>query len=153
MLKCFHSSISTSQRNESLAPFGARCRSIWEYRFHHWPKSCLGNVIHFGVKVSERKNSAGEKSFPNVSGLAQALLSLPFSNASVERIFSQMNDVYSKLRNRLSVRSVEALMWIRWGLSHCFQSSVSFKPTDDMLKNISGKSSGEEEEEDDIIAF
>lgn len=146
MLKSFHPSNATSQTKDSIAPIGARYKSTFEdlddlenewsiMGLQQWPKSCLGNVITFWAEVNEKKNSAGQKIFPNISGLVLALLSLPFSNASVERIFSQMNVVHSKLRNRLSVRSVEALLQIRYGLSHYFQSCVHFEPSDDMLRN------------------
>lgn len=103
--------------------------------------------------MNETENSAGQKFFPNISGLVLALLSLPFSNASVERIFSQMNVVHTKLRSRLRVRSIEALLQIRYGLSHYFQSCVNFEPPDDMLRNFNAKVSGEEEEENNIISL
>lgn len=89
--------------------------------------------------------------FSNISSLVLALLSLSFSNATVERIFLQMNVVHSKLRKRFSVRFVEALLQIRYGLNHYFQSCVNFEPSDDMIRNFSSK--GTAEEEDNIIAL
>lgn len=114
-----------------------------------WPKSCLEDSVDFWAEVSEKKNSAGEQKYPNISSLALALFSLPFSNASVERIFSQMNVVHSKLRNRFSVRSVEAILQIRYGLSLQRISCVNFTPSEDMLKNFTAKgSTGNETGED-----
>lgn len=99
-----------------------------------WPQECLTDTISSWLQVNEEKNSMGQKIFSNIASLALALLSLPFSNASVERIFSQMNVVQSKLRNRLSVRSVEALLQIRYRLKLQGQTCVNFESTTDMLK-------------------
>ncbi|KAK4297981.1 hypothetical protein Pmani_029642 [Petrolisthes manimaculis] len=163
MLKNFHPSIATSQIKDSVAQIGARYRSTFEdldglenewssIGLQQWPKSCLGNLISFWTEVNEKENSAGEKLFSNISSLVLSLLSLPFSNATVERIFSQMNVVHSKPRNRLNVRSVEALLQIRYGLIHYFQSCVNFEPSDDMIRNFNSKGTAEEEE-DNIIAL
>ena len=119
----------------------------------HWPQTCLSNVIDFWAEVSDRKDSAGAKMFPNVSDLALVLFSLPFSNASVERIFSQMIVFHSKLRNRLGVRSVEAIFQIRYGVSHYFESCIEFEPYDDMLRNFNAKGFRRWGDEDDIIAL
>ena len=61
-----------------------------------WTQSCLRDCVTFWAEVSEKKKSAGEQRYPNISSLALAL-----AYASVERIFFQMNVVHSKLRNRL----------------------------------------------------
>lgn len=82
---------------------------------------------------------------PNISGLALALLSLTFSNASVEWIFSQMNVVRTKLRNHLRVCPVEDLLQITYGLSH-YIVSINFEPPDDMLRHFIARGSEEVEE-------
>lgn len=104
-----------------------------------WPQECLNDVISFWAEVNEQRNSMNQKRFSNIASLALALLSLPFSSASVERIFSQMNVVHSKLRNRLNVRSVEALLQIKYGLKLQSQTCVNFEHTSDMIKNFSAK--------------
>ena len=53
--------------------------------------------------------------------------------------FSQMNVVHSKLRNRLYVRSVEAILQIRYGLKLEAKSCVSFTPSNEMLKRFGAK--------------
>ena len=97
--------------------------------------------------------STGGKKFPNLSSLALSLLSLPYSNASIERIFSQMNVVHSKLRNRLSVRSVDAILQIRYGLALQSLNCSSFVPSNDMLRNFGNKDSTEDEGNDDVISL
>ncbi|KAG7169876.1 putative hAT family C-terminal dimerization region-containing protein 11 [Homarus americanus] len=60
------------------------------------------------------RDATGEN-LTRISQLALTLLSLPHSNADVERIFSHMNIVQIKLRNRLSIRSLNAIMAIKYG--------------------------------------
>jgi len=64
------------------------------------------------------------------------LLSLPFSNAAVERAFSIVNVVKDKLRNKMSVKMLEAILHVRCTLSiECSK----FKPTVDMLKRFNSE--------------
>jgi len=88
--------------------------------------------------------------FHQTSSLALGLLSLPFSNASVERIFSQMNTVLSKLRNKLHVRSVEAILQIKHGLLRNSLTCASFTPSNEMLRNFMAKAETEHDEQDVI---
>ena len=103
--------------------------------------------------VNEYTMSTGAKKFPNLSSLALSLLSLPYSNASIERMFSQMNEVHSKLRNRLSVRSVEAILQIRYGLTLQSLNCSTFVPSSEMIRNFVAKDSAEDEANDDIISI
>lgn len=50
--------------------------------------------------------------FPNLSTLANVVLTIPVSTASVERSFSQMKLIKTRLRNRLGERSLSSLMKI-----------------------------------------
>lgn len=81
--------------------------------------------------MNEIKDAGGNKRFGNISKLVLGLLSLPFSNAAVERAFSIVNIVKNKLRNKMSIAMVEAIMHIRCTLNvECYR----FKPTVAMLK-------------------
>lgn len=108
-----------------------------------WPKSCLENSVCFGAEVREKNNSAGEPNYPNISSLTLALFTLPFFNVSVERIFSQMNVVHSKLRKRFIIRSVKAILQIKYGLSLHGMSCVTFKASEDIEKNFNAKGNSE----------
>ena len=114
--------------------------------FVHWPEHCLANTVCFWSFVAEAKNADGNQRFGNVSRLALALLTLPFSNATVERAFSLMNVVHCKLRNRLHVRSVEAILQIRYGLWAANATSSSFEPTEYMLKHFFDKPADNDED-------
>lgn len=53
--------------------------------------------------VNEYRDAAGENPFKKLSDFVLKLLSLPFSNADVERVFSTMNFVKNKTRNRMKL--------------------------------------------------
>jgi hypothetical protein len=56
-----------------------------------WSNTDDVNVEDFWVEVLNLTDAAGENDFQELGMFALSLLSLPFSNASVERAFSQMN--------------------------------------------------------------
>lgn len=51
------------------------------------------NIVEFWRKVFLLKNSNGVTSFPNISIMMRLLLVLPCSNASVERLFSDLKNI------------------------------------------------------------
>lgn len=56
----------------------------------------------FWTEVSNYRDSCEENPYKELSKFALYLLSLPYSNADVERVFSKMNLIKSKLRYRMS---------------------------------------------------
>jgi len=79
------------------------------------------------------KNSMGECIFKNIASLSLAILCLPFSNASVERVFSIMNIVKNKLRNRMNVESLDAILNVKFSLQRLSMACHNFVITDKML--------------------
>jgi hypothetical protein len=71
------------------------------------------DIINFWVEVGEKRDALGEKAFSNLSEFAFRSLSLPISNASVERVFSILNSVKSKVRNKLAFRMLNSIVKIR----------------------------------------
>ena len=59
--------------------------------------------IQFWNSINSFTNASGAKRFGNISSLALAFYSLPYSNAEVERIFSKLSYFKSKLRNKIKV--------------------------------------------------
>ncbi len=57
------------------------------------------DVEQFWINVCNHRDLSGEKDFKELSQFALSLLALSFSNAAVERVFSQMNLINNKLRN------------------------------------------------------
>lgn len=66
--------------------------------------------------VNEFKDSIGNNPFQDLPLFAIKLLSFPHSNAEDERTFSAMNLCKSKIRNRLSLNSVNTILHIKYGL-------------------------------------
>lgn len=62
------------------------------------------------VYISNFKNAVGDRTYGHVSKLALAIMSLPFSNAVVERAFSQVAIIKDKLRNRLAIRTAQSIL-------------------------------------------
>jgi len=65
-------------------------------------------------------SAAAQSRFPLLSQVAKLLLPLLSSSASVERLFSQLNDVVTKSRNRLGDDKICSLVTSKFNL-RCFQ--------------------------------
>lgn len=70
----------------------------------------------FWIEVHNFKNSVNENPFIKLSTFVLDLLTLPYSNAEVERVFSVMNLVKSKIRNKINLNSVNSIIHIKYGL-------------------------------------
>ncbi|CAG9782434.1 unnamed protein product [Diatraea saccharalis] len=75
------------------------------------------NTKEFWYEVMESKDMAGENRFKDLATFALNLLVLPHSNADVERLFSTMNVVKTKQRNRMKLELLSSIMTVRAGLS------------------------------------
>ena len=49
----------------------------------------------------------------NLVRLVSVVMCLPRSNAAVERVFSQMNDIWTDSRNRFTVPSIQAILIVK----------------------------------------
>ena len=74
------------------------------------------STSEFWIEVSQYRDAAGNNPFKHISSLAMNLLALPHSNADVERLFSQVNLVETKQRNKLHTNTVNSILLIRAGL-------------------------------------
>lgn len=72
----------------------------------------VGADVFWG-HILELRNAIGEKPFEELAFCVLALMSLPLSNAFVERVFSVMAIVKSKLRNKISTRMLSAILFLR----------------------------------------
>ena len=90
------------------------------------------------------KSGDGNSMFPNLSSVMLNLLCLPHSSATVERVFSAVNRMKTKIRNRLSTskRLVEK--------NTCFNFTVPSEMVrmmnSDIYKNKSDNADENEEE-------
>lgn len=74
------------------------------------------NTKEFWCEVKNFKDSANKNPFLELADFAIEILTLPHSNAEVERLFSNMNIVKNKLRNRMQVPMLSAILTIKAGL-------------------------------------
>ena len=136
---------ATSQMKNSILPFASNFSSVvpnldqlekeWMLlQTRTWTKT--NNVISFWSEVKDAQNADGEPTFGNISKFALSVLALPFSNAAVERTFSRMNAVKSKLRNRLLLKTTNAILQIRSGLAWKKEDCCSFEPSKEMIKKF-----------------
>ena len=88
------------------------------------------------MEVLKYTDAAGETPFEELALFALSLLALPFSNASVERVFSQMNLIKTKLRNRLKQPMLEAILHVRGFMSRNRFCCNKFKTTKDMFSRF-----------------
>lgn len=56
----------------------------------------------FWIEVKNHVDATGERDFAELGSFALSLLALPFSNAAVERTFSEINFINNKLCNRMT---------------------------------------------------
>lgn len=73
----------------------------------------VSNTGLFWAEVHAYRDASGNNAFEELAKFALQLLSLPWSNADVERTFSQLNLVKSKIRNRMQLTTVNAILHIR----------------------------------------
>lgn len=90
----------------------------------------------FWAEVKSFKDAGGNNPFKDLSDFACKMLCLPFSNAEVERIFSQMNLVKTKLRNRMQSDMVNAILMIRSSMSNSGSCCSNFQITPEMVSGI-----------------
>lgn len=107
--------------------------TVKEWNALHRFEVNTNNSEDYCAKVNNETDAAGEKRFGHVSKLVLALLYLSFSNAEVERAFSIMNIIKDKLRNRLIIRTLDAILRVRFLLPNTCRD---FQPSRQMLQKF-----------------
>ena len=72
-----------------------------------WKTADNMNPEALWVEVYNYRDASGERVYADLALFALSLLSLPLSNADDERVFSQVNIIKSKTRNRIVQRFLE----------------------------------------------
>lgn len=94
----------------------------------------------FWKEVDDYVDASGNNPFNELCKLSKCLLVLPWSNADVERLFSQMNVVKTKLRNRMGPKLLDSILTIRSGLKRSKVCCADYKIPNEVLNNISNSS-------------
>ncbi|XP_077357277.1 uncharacterized protein LOC144004157 [Festucalex cinctus] len=85
-------------------------------------------TIQLWSQVNNYTDSSGANPFQELCNAALAALSLPHSNAEVARLFGQMSVAKSKLRNGMSLRTLNSVLLVRYGLKlageTCYQHEL-----------------------------
>ncbi|XP_067123238.1 zinc finger protein 862-like [Centruroides vittatus] len=116
--------------------------------------SCaVENLETFWYEVNKIKDDNGDVMFPILGKLSTSLLSLPHSSACVERVFSQLNLIKTKIRNRLQVDTCNAFLLSKELLKtqnrKCYDWIPELKETHPIA--IHDTETEENEDVDDII--
>lgn len=111
-------------------------------------------VFWFGV--GDYKDMLNRKPFFDIAQAALSVLSMPISNAVVERVFSVMNVVKHKIRNRMQLKMLNSVVTIRLWLNCQSKCCKDLDPTPAMLNRFTSdmyndilESPEEDEDEDD----
>ncbi|KRG03830.1 uncharacterized protein Dmoj_GI25655, isoform B [Drosophila mojavensis] len=89
------------------------------------------NCDTFWYELSQLKDINDCYKYSNISKFAQSMLILPVSNASCERIFSQINLIKTKNRNRFQNINVSHILHVKQSLRE--NGCNNFKPNEQML--------------------
>ncbi|GBP42652.1 Putative nuclease HARBI1 [Eumeta japonica] len=82
-------------------------------------------VEEYWTKILKMTDETVEPMFPNLKEVIMVLLILPFSNACVERVFSQLKLIKSDHRNRLNTNTIAALMATKAAI----KNATTFEPS------------------------
>ncbi|XP_017481508.1 PREDICTED: uncharacterized protein LOC108370644 [Rhagoletis zephyria] len=96
----------------------------------------ISNTMQFWAEVQTYTDAGGNKLFSDLAEFALHLLSLPWSNADVERLFSQLNLVKTKLRNSIHLITINAILSIRYGLKRHNKCCTDYEIPRSYLKMI-----------------
>lgn len=144
---------------EKLDAIDTQWRNI---SYHRWDNT--SSTVKFWNEVSHYKDAAGVSKFAELSQVAMDILSLPHSNADVERLFSQLNLVKSKLRNRLQTYTVNAILCVRSSMQRHEKCCFSYELPTNVIRKIgtmeaysdsykATSSVSRNEDVDDVLSF
>lgn len=91
--------------------------------------------LEFWQKNFQQVGANDDKKYPNLSKVVGCALSLPHSNASVERIFSHLQRIKTDIRNSLKSESVVSLLH-KYGLKAKGISSDKLEMDEDLQKDM-----------------
>uniref|UniRef100_A0A1Y1MMI1 HAT C-terminal dimerisation domain-containing protein n=2 Tax=Photinus pyralis TaxID=7054 RepID=A0A1Y1MMI1_PHOPY len=94
------------------------------------------NTNDFWSEVNLYRDSGNENPFKELAKFALTILTLPHSNAEVERLFSAMNIIKSKLRNRMQLPMLNALLSVRAGLKRHGKCCDTYEMPKDVINKI-----------------
>lgn len=96
---------------------------------------------NFWSEVLKFKDAQGVARFQELATFAITLLVLPHSNADVERLFSSMNIIKNKQRNRMKLTLLKSILKIRCGMQLMGKCCNNYEIPLNLIKQIGTKES------------
>jgi hypothetical protein len=88
----------------------------------------------YWIAIRDAKTPTGDPRYPNLVHFVAILSSLPFTNAAVERVFSQLKLVKTDHRNSLKSMSLVSLLQSKTSLKNHHVTAASLKPSQNLLQ-------------------
>ena len=99
------------------------------------------NIIpRYWDSLRDIKDCLNESKFASLSHFMTNLTVLPHSSACVERIFSQVNCIKTKLANSLKVETVRDRILAKQCLARTSSSCISWEPPKSLIKDLASGS-------------
>nr|XP_017031237.2 uncharacterized protein LOC108080842 [Drosophila kikkawai] len=105
----------------------------------------ISDTPKFWFEVLNYKDSGGNRRFFELATVAINILCLPWPNAEIERVFSQVNLIESKLTNSLGLNTINSILSIRLE-----KSCVDYEVPTQYLRMIGTNKSYANEDQKDI---
>lgn len=103
----------------------------------------------FWHKLSQLNNNEGDRKFTVLPAFVLTVLSLPHSNADVERVFSKVTNTRSKLRNRLKTKNVEGCCLASECVKKNGNCCAGFQPSTEMVQRMAVKYYDDQEDDEE----
>ncbi|GBP66314.1 hypothetical protein EVAR_77931_1 [Eumeta japonica] len=126
----------------------ARVDDQW-HQIHLLKWNETNNTKKFWNEVLHFKDAQGNSRFDELATFAITLLILPHSNADVERLFSSMNVIKNKQRNRMTLKLLTAILRVRCGLRLEGKCCNNYEVPVSVVKQIGTKESYQSDTDDD----
>ncbi|XP_073947802.1 uncharacterized protein [Choristoneura fumiferana] len=92
------------------------------------------NIERFWGHIAKITKADGSKKYQHLVDFAKAMMIMPMSNTACERIFSQVNNIKTELRNRFKNEHVSAILHVKQAVKEQ-DGCVNFTPSKNMLVN------------------
>lgn len=109
----------------------------------------IADAYQFWPKVYEFKNAGGKHIFREIALYALTILSLPSTNAIVERVFSVMNSVRTKFRNKMIITLLNAILQIKMHFHANKTCCETFVPSANILRDFNFQSMYSDQQKDE----
>ena len=111
-----------------------------QWRNVHLLKWCeVKDTKLFWAEVYQFKDAGNDNPFLKLATFAFEWLILPYSKAKVERLFSKLNIIKTKLRNLMKPETIASILYMKCGLKRLQTCCDKFEIPNDILKKIKTK--------------